>query len=410
MMRNFPTLFLGVLLLAFSGSLAAQAIADDKEEIPPDMKLVHTEKFSAWKFEFSEDGSTFIMVDDFDYPDNVTDFRLYRSSDFSVLEHKDKTHAWDLTKSAEENINSNNIWRDIRFAGYIDANTWYYVEQIKTSYKNIPKGIAPSCDRECDALAVHIKTIHPPQEIYAHSFDVAELGGRGHYRMATANSRYVFFGYGASLLDWRTNETRPFPKMPRVLSMVGFKLTRKGQILIIGTEKSVLAAPFKNDKAESLDIGGELAPDERHMVSIKDNGECVVWQFEERREVGRCGTGRMFGFGIEALRLAFSPDGKTFATSVNQKIRVYSIEPFRLLMEITAPQTVTTLALSSDGRLAGAYGDGRFRVWEMPSGKLVGQGEGVRGRSLAFQPGGNLLAAWAVSDVLFFELPARAGE
>ncbi|MDR0563403.1 MAG: WD40 repeat domain-containing protein [Azoarcus sp.] len=401
-MRNFPTLFLGVLLFSLNGGAVA---SEAQENIPLTIKQVHAEKFRASRFVFSEDGTTFIIVNHRSY-----EFRFYRSNDFSILEQEDEIRPWE---SDEENKNRNKDWREIRSAGYIDANTWYYIEEIFSSYGDMPAGIEPSCGSKCRAVIVHIKALHPPKEIYTRAFD-AKLGFRNDY-MDVANSRYVFFGMGDPVLDWRTNEIRHypigmgFPYLPPELSL---KLTQKGQILISSQEKTLLGEPFKKEEAEILEIGGELTPDERHMVALKDNGECIVWQFEERREIGRCGTGRLFGLGIKEKHLALSRDGKTFATSVNQKIRVYSIEPFRLLMEITAPQNVITLALSGDGRIAGGFEDGRIQVWEVPTGKIIGQGDVGDARNnvrqLTFQPGGNLLAAWSMSGVLFFELPARA--
>ncbi|MDR0563402.1 MAG: hypothetical protein LBG78_00510 [Azoarcus sp.] len=407
-MRNFPTLFLGVLLFLLNGGVVS---GEAQENIPPTIKLVHSEEFGSTRFEFSEDGSTFIMVNSYE---GYRAFRFIRSSDFSILEQESETRPW---WSDEENKNRNKDWREIRSAGYIDANTWYYIEQL-LSYNDVtPTGEKRQVGR--DAVIVHIKTLHPPKEIYTRSLDRTEYGWARNDGDDVANSRYVFFGDCSSLLDWRTNEIRRYPLgmcfEPYLPKGFKYKLTLKGQIMVTAPEKTLLGEPFKKAEAEILEIGGELTPDERHMVALKDTGECIVWQFEERREIGRCGTGRLFGLGIKEKHLALSRDSKTFATSVNQKIRVYSIEPFRLLMEITAPQNVMTLALSGDGRIAGGFEDGRIQAWEVPTGKIIGQGDAsyVRNnvRKLIFQPGGNLLAAWAMfGGVLFFELPARAGE
>ncbi|MDR1062973.1 MAG: hypothetical protein LBL48_03430 [Azoarcus sp.] len=122
--------------------------------------------------------------------------------------------------------------------------------------------------------------------------------------------------------------------------------------------------------------------------------------------IARCGTGHPFGIGIgiEKRVVAIAPDSKMFAMSINDKVRLYRIDPFRLEQTIIAPGNVVSLAFSDDGRLASGDNDGRIRIWDIASGKLIGKLDKKPWQtfSLVFQPGGNMLVDRGRD---FFELP-----
>ena len=167
----------------------------------------------------------------------------------------------------------------------------------------------------------------------------------------------------------------------------------------------MISDPFGGRKTEDYPFVSTLTPDERYLIALEKNGDCALRLFDEKREIARCGTARPFGFGIKKREVAVSPDSKMFAISINDKVRVYRIEPFRLERTLKAPKHVKALALSNDGWLASGDENAHLLLWDIASGKLVGKFDDKSwASSMAFQPGGNLLV---LKGSEFFALPPR---
>jgi WD40 repeat protein len=125
------------------------------------------------------------------------------------------------------------------------------------------------------------------------------------------------------------------------------------------------------------------------------SGEAFVWDIESAKTVHRFG-----GHPGGATVLAFSHDGKilavgegTFQTGAGERyIRLFDQEKGRLKQKIVAHvNNVASLSFAPDGRtLASAGGDGRWRLWDVATGRRLAQVREGEGPSffVAFAPDG----------------------
>lgn len=100
----------------------------------------------------------------------------------------------------------------------------------------------------------------------------------------------------------------------------------------------------------------------------------------------------MFGLPDPAVTVAFSPDGKTIATSGHPKARIWDVVTHK---EIRSVEGWGCLAFSSDGKMlaTGTMHQGEVSWWDTGTGKKL---HSVSGQmeifSLAFSPDGKILA------------------
>ncbi|MDR1063536.1 MAG: hypothetical protein LBL48_06345 [Azoarcus sp.] len=327
--------------------------------------------------------------------------QLHRSKDFELLEEFNRK---DFQYREDEELWK--MWTRLLGIDYIDTNTWYYIEQVDKKLIGMPIKSKNLDDRRDEEIVIHIRSIDPPREIYTHTFPNESSSGTF---SSVANENYVLYTE-TKIFNWRTEENRS-----RIPGWYGFAmltdtdaiaLTHDGRVLVNVNASTVVSDPFGGKKTEDYPFVSALTPDERYLIALERNGDCALRLFEEKREIARCGTGHPFGIGIKKRAVAISPDSKMFAMSINDKVRLYRIDPFRLEQTVIAPGNVATLALSDDGRLASGDNDGRIRVWDIASGKLIGKFDKRLWQifSLVFQPGGNILVGWGKD---FFELPPR---
>jgi WD40 repeat protein len=130
------------------------------------------------------------------------------------------------------------------------------------------------------------------------------------------------------------------------------------------------------------------------------------------------------GFGAD--RLAFSPDGKTLATSsVESNVKLWDVAGRKLRVRLPAgvrdrdERTVTGLAWGPEGLIATADCHGGIRIWDADQGLELAA---IRARSsettswLAFSSDGKILAAGSsrqgivrLWDVTKLRKPGKAG-
>ena len=93
--------------------------------------------------------------------------------------------------------------------------------------------------------------------------------------------------------------------------------------------------------------------------------------------------------------VAFSPNGKTIASTARRTIILWDIVTEQELVRMESEYTVDTLSVSHDGALiAGAGADGLVKVWEVNTGQLINTfRHNDRVKSIAFSPTENILAS-----------------
>jgi WD40 repeat protein len=136
----------------------------------------------------------------------------------------------------------------------------------------------------------------------------------------------------------------------------------------------------------------------------------TVWNADKIEPVRRIG-----GFADRVCAIAFSPDGKTFATgggapTEDGEIKVFDAETGKLLAEIRAghSDTVFGVAFSPDGKLLATCGADKFvKVWELPAGadkpaKLVKSFEGHTNHvmGIGWTPDGKKLASCGADNLV----------
>lgn len=77
-------------------------------------------------------------------------------------------------------------------------------------------------------------------------------------------------------------------------------------------------------------------------------------------------------FGDKPDLLIFSPDDRWLGAAVHHVVKIWGVDTWQGVTEITVPETITALAFSPDGNLvATASEDGIVRLWQVSDGSLV---------------------------------------
>ena len=129
-----------------------------------------------------------------------------------------------------------------------------------------------------------------------------------------------------------------------------------------------------------------FSPDGNDIVGIQNQ----VWSIVTKEKITTFSPDR----GIGGL-VAFSPNGKTIASTDGRTIKLWDIVTKQELVRMESEYTVDTLSVSHDGFLvAGAGSDGLVKVWEVNTGQLINTfRHNGRVNSIAFSPTENILAS-----------------
>jgi serine/threonine protein kinase len=188
-----------------------------------------------------------------------------------------------------------------------------------------------------------------------------------------------------------------------------------------------------------------FSPDGKILAAAGYNNRVELWRVADHAQIG---TLRTPSNGVGTL--AFSPDGKTLAGASDDAVRLWNVATRRATtlptgtdnvfttafsrhgtLAIAGTQTVrfwntgqtraTTLtdvkstvnamAFSSDGQILACGGaDGRVRLWDISSRKLLGTvtGQGKSIKAVAFSSDGSLLASADGDTVLLWNTTTRA--
>ncbi|MDR1425028.1 MAG: hypothetical protein LBI92_10575 [Azoarcus sp.] len=399
-MYRFLTPFLCLLLSALLvGCLSAPLAAETESGPVPELIMVSSAD-SFWGgvsfLALSEDGNTFVAGSEND------GVGLYRTSDYAPLE---RYYACEHAAATPDKAESCKAKAYMRGAGYIDANTWYFAGEVLGKV------------REENKHSIRVRSIHPSREIA-----VPDIKGSNGARTFPANKDYLL--WGSLLIDWRSGKRYTFniplhdPRYSPVLI-----LTPDNRV-ITHTDQYVIIDPIHDTMEYWKEAGGTImiTSDNRHAIGIsKANYKCTLWSWPERKKIGHCSERlgifeRRYSDYGEAL--ALSNNGKFFAIGVDNDVRVYRIEPFKIELKVNMPGPVGALALSDDGWLAAYDYKGFLRIWNVATGSLAGQrsffdGKTIHGAyapKLAFQPGSGGRLFTTYKNMTVFEAPKQTAQ
>ncbi|MDR1228539.1 MAG: hypothetical protein LBK55_05900 [Azoarcus sp.] len=395
--------FLCLLTMLLTGCPSAPPAGEAESGEIPALTMVRSADLFSDGVDFlalSEDGSTYIVGN------KDEGVGLYRASDHVLLERyyerKDEPSA---TPGDTGLRGAKAIVFDL---GYIDANTWHFTE--KTLGEN--------------DIRLHIRTIHPSRQISVLSMKEPPTSA------IVSNKNYI--AYNSGLIDWRAGKYYPgdsdfFPN-PQCYSIP--TLTSNNMIITFLGENIVIFDPL-NGRTGYLELWEKVirfgkrvvvTPDNRYVIGLSTTSrKCTLWNWFTKKEIGHCSERlrEISGKHIEYREvLTLSRDGKLFAVGVDDNVRVYRIEPFRLELEVATPGPVARLALSDDGWLAAYDYKGFLRVWNVATGSLAGQhslfdGKTIHGTyvpEIAFQPGSGKLFTTAYGAITVFEIPKQSAQ
>ncbi len=368
MKRSLMFLF-GVGTLLLSGCLCTSALPQAAAQT---LTLLYTEKSvtTAEFLEYSDNGQTLIAAGDCCF----------------VNLHDAHTHE-KLVALNKESSDEFEMFTPVIGAGFIDDNIWFF-----------------GFDIPGNSTVASIRQIEPPHELFKKNFY-----DRGNSPVIT-NKDYV--AYNRELLNWHDGTSYKVAEAHP--AMFGYTMAGESQIMTYNAFNGdvLVHDPVRQEKLfwnTGFRISRmALSTDAKYAAALSNHGKCVLWKLPEKERLGSCGVGGLLDGKLTGA--VFQRDSRALAVSVDDEIRVYATQPFKLLMKAAMPKPVTGLALS-EGRLAAGDNNGNIRVWNVAGHALLGEyvtPQPAMINKLAFQPGGTRLAASLtsqhLSQLLIFEL------
>jgi WD40 repeat protein len=148
-----------------------------------------------------------------------------------------------------------------------------------------------------------------------------------------------------------------------------------------------------------------FTPDGRWLASGggtgRREGELILWDAATGQEVRRL---RSEGNELHLVtRVAFSPDGKTLASSDGEtcKLRLWEVATGRLLQTLNSDHNLAeSLTFSRDGRLLASAEGNDVKVWEVAGGRELGSWNAEGLLLIDFHPEGQLLTVTRTAATL----------
>lgn len=368
------TLILALLCLpGLSGCLSSGVAATTA---PPELRVHAVEvpqsdpESSVNRLAFSPDGRYFLVARDH------ASVHLYRTGDTRLL-----TSYEDLESRPRPSILS---------AGFLGVNT-YFIATLH-SMPPVERRFGPdNLGREILDMSIRrvsVRSIEPPGEVASHVFP------RGRDMQVKAKGRYFY--YDEQLLDRDTGKVHAVPTAhpygPRGT------LTASGKVLTEAYGHAVLYDHVTDTVVHwrADDGRNDITASEKYAITHSNDGACTVWRLPAAESLGRCGYS--WPLTKAFANVLAHPSAERFAVSLDGRVRVYDIEPFRLVFETQLDTKVHALALSPGNRLAVATEHGTIVVWNIDEARLLGmhhlpylKGDYIPNESLQFSPDGRKL-------------------
>jgi len=390
-MRKLPFILTFVMFL-LAGCLS-QTTASEVTQKP--LLPIYQEKIpiTVRYFDFADGGKTFLLAGRYSF------LSLYDATTF-------KKYA-----TIREVDGGKDIY--ILGAGHIDDNTWYVAtgyQYPNPDYKEVPWGQHNYLPRVLSKSAVSIRQIKLAREIYYYDL-------KGVDTEVFANKNHIAWSW--TMLNWHTGESYkvnvPYPK--------GYYYLASSDLVVMQSllQKNIyyFFNPLKQE-GNVWDFGYSwsgsdlmLSRDANYALYRTEKGRCELWQVGEKKRLGHCGRIKLWG--DKTTRAVFRRDSQAFAVSAENKITLYSIEPFKPLTTLTLKKNIDMLAFNEE-YLSTIDEGGMLRVWNIHENKLLGeynlsQYHNNNGSRMAiqssyfmgFQPGGSKLVV-SVGQLLVFDL------
>ena len=196
------------------------------------------------------------------------------------------------------------------------------------------------------------------------------------------------------LRNWRTGEETTVVYFPHTMPQV----TSGGAVL--STNREGLIAWHQPDEGDVVLFRSGMALvnpittySERYLVGSGKGGRCTVWSLPDAKQAGRCKRGIFSRLGFNTAYhgpVAAHPEREQVALSWGSRIKVYDLEPVRLIKEFELQGDVTDMVLHDD-RLV-VMTDETLQIWRMDRAQPVKLFALDRGSRHAISPDGSLLA------------------
>jgi len=382
----------------------------------PLLKMVYSAPLFEEKIDFlsiSEDGSKFVAGSERD------GVGLYNANDYLPIERYYESDKSQILSTPTAYI---------RGVGFFDTNTWYFAAN-------------PNREQDTERITnIHIRTIQPQTEIKQYSFPNGQiLLNKNHFAIFRGALKEQF-NSESILVNWRTGAIYSF-NIPANIFESGFgwvviydnsiTLTESSRILAQDIHDKTyhwfLLDPVTQEDRQMLKNYVFFSPDEHYGVDMGES-RCKLREFSSRKIVP-LQKQKIVGFCSEPFfkkddknrLITFSPDGKFFAVAFDREVRIYQVEPFKLVFRPKMFSHAGALTLTNDGLLATSDSRGYLRVWNYKTGQLIGQHHFSNPNDtsnseiyfkplLIFHPDGKRLFFTSYDILRVFQLPERETE
>ena len=182
-----------------------------------------------------------------------------------------------------------------------------------------------------------------------------------------------------------------------------------GEICLLDTKTEALSQYFDMQHRWGV-LSLAFNPEGALLASCGEDSTVRLWDVKTRKLL-RTFIGHKSGISNGVFSVAFSPDGKTVASSSKESVRLWNTQGEKQLRSVITHTAILGAVFSPDGKtLASGNEDNTVRLWDARSGKLLTTLIGHKGEvsHVAFSPDGKTLASMGDDTVRLWD--TRTGE